>query len=120
MHKLALSCLSQSELPTKTFAPAEWGHDFRPDYRGLGVLRDGMAECVKMGLPRVPIMALTATATQRVRDEIMGALKLKQDSTKVGDPTFLLSCDLNPLPSQMYFCDDSAGKLSQLTCKLYT
>lgn len=64
-------------------AYAEWGHDFRPDYRQLGVLRDGMADCEKMGLPRVPIMALTATATHRVREEIMGALKLKHASTKV-------------------------------------
>lgn len=45
---------------------SEWGHDFRPEYRLLGELR---AE-----LPAVPCLALTATATARVRDEIMSEL----------------------------------------------
>lgn len=39
---------------------SEYGHDFRPAFRQLAVLRDA--------LPDVPIMALTATATQRVRE----------------------------------------------------
>ncbi len=48
---------------------SEWGHDFRPDYRGLGTLRRSM--------PEVPFIALTATATHRVRDDIVTQLGLQ-------------------------------------------
>src|ERR1041385_6612960 len=40
---------------------SEWGHDFRPEYRQLPVLRDLF--------PEIPFMALTATATERVRSD---------------------------------------------------
>eukprot|EP00752_Nemacystus_decipiens_P004929 g4486.t1 len=48
---------------------AEWGHDFRPSYLELRSLRDRF--------PKVPIMALTATATPRVQTEIMSNLRLR-------------------------------------------
>src|SRR6476660_6883461 len=48
---------------------SEWGHDFRPEYRELKKLRTH--------LPDVPIMALTATATERVRADIVKQLKLR-------------------------------------------
>src|SRR5437773_5674686 len=48
---------------------SEWGHDFRPEYRELKKLRKY--------LPDVPIMALTATATERVRGDIIKELKLQ-------------------------------------------
>jgi ATP-dependent DNA helicase RecQ len=48
---------------------SEWGHDFRPEYRQLAKLRTH--------LPDVPIMALTATATERVRNDILRQLKLR-------------------------------------------
>jgi len=48
---------------------SEWGHDFRPEYRELVKLREI--------LPAVPIMALTATATERVRADILAQLKLR-------------------------------------------
>jgi len=47
---------------------SEWGHDFRPEYRELKKLR--------RHLPDVPIMALTATATKRVRKDIVDQLHL--------------------------------------------
>jgi len=47
---------------------SEWGHDFRPDYRNLRKLRTHF--------PAIPIIALTATATERVRKDILGQLKL--------------------------------------------
>lgn len=47
---------------------SEWGHDFRPDYRQLGPLRQELA---------VPVMAVTATATPRVLDDIAANLGMR-------------------------------------------
>jgi ATP-dependent DNA helicase RecQ len=47
-----------------------WGHDFRPEYRRLAELRDVF--------PDAPIMALSATATERVRDDIAASLRLRE------------------------------------------
>jgi len=49
---------------------SEWGHDFRPEYRQLAQLRPLF--------PDVPIMALTATATERVRVDILQQLHLRE------------------------------------------
>ncbi|MDH6102303.1 DNA helicase RecQ [Chrysosporum ovalisporum ANA283AFssAo] len=51
---------------------SEWGHDFRPEYRQLKSLR--------RRYPGVPTIALTATATDRVRSDIIQQLGLKQPS----------------------------------------
>lgn len=48
---------------------SQWGHDFRPDYQRLSILRQNY--------PKIPIMALTATATQRVRDDIARTLGMR-------------------------------------------
>lgn len=48
---------------------SEWGHDFRPDYRNLKELRKAF--------PNTPFIALTATATKKVREDIMNQLYLK-------------------------------------------
>ena len=47
---------------------SEWGHDFRPAYLALGKTRD------KLGKP--PVLALTATATERVQDDIAARLQM--------------------------------------------
>jgi ATP-dependent DNA helicase RecQ len=54
---------------------SEWGHDFRPEYRELKKLRTHF--------PDVPMMALTATATARVRDDILKQLKLREPRSYV-------------------------------------
>ncbi|MBK8555420.1 MAG: ATP-dependent DNA helicase RecQ [Lewinellaceae bacterium] len=43
---------------------SEWGHDFRPEYRRIRVMLDAIAK-------EVPIIALTATATPKVRQDIL-------------------------------------------------
>ena len=54
---------------------SEWGHDFRPEYRQIARLREL--------LPGVPVMALTATATDRVRADIVKQLQLRDAATFV-------------------------------------
>jgi len=49
---------------------SEWGHDFRPEYRQIMQVRDRY--------PHIPIMALTATATDRVRADITQQLALRE------------------------------------------
>jgi ATP-dependent DNA helicase RecQ len=49
---------------------SEWGHDFRPEYRQLSILRERY--------PLVPILAFTATATPRVRSDIVAQLALRK------------------------------------------
>jgi len=49
---------------------SQWGHDFRPEYRNLRMLRDFF--------PSVPFIALTATATLKVRKDIINQLGLEK------------------------------------------
>jgi ATP-dependent DNA helicase RecQ len=54
---------------------SEWGHDFRPDYRQLAQLRRLH--------PAVPVLAFTATATARVRNDIIAQLALRDPAVHV-------------------------------------
>ncbi|HSB79724.1 MAG TPA: DNA helicase RecQ [Candidatus Methylomirabilis sp.] len=55
---------------------SQWGHDFRPEYRQLKVLREVF--------PEVAIHAFTATATPRVRTDIAAELLLRDPQVLVG------------------------------------
>ena len=55
---------------------SQWGHEFRPDYRNLRQLR--------RLAPKTPVIALTATATRRVRDDIAAQLEMKSPSVFTG------------------------------------
>jgi ATP-dependent DNA helicase RecQ len=55
---------------------SQWGHDFRPDYRALDALK------AELG---VPVMALTATATPRVLDDLARSLGLRDPLIVRGD-----------------------------------
>ena len=54
-----------------------WGHDFRPDYLGIGAVAE------RLGRP--PIVALTATASTPVREEIIERLHLRDPAVILGD-----------------------------------
>lgn len=80
-----LSARTSARLKSVRFARAvvdeahcisEWGHDFRPDYKALSMLKR------ELGLP---VMAVTATATPRVRDEIEQDLGLVTPVRVLGD-----------------------------------
>lgn len=60
--KLALFAIDEAH------CVSQWGHDFRPEYRQLSVLAERFCD--------VPRIALTATADQKTREEIVGELKL--------------------------------------------
>lgn len=54
---------------------SEWGHDFRPEYRQLATLRERFAN--------VPVWAFTATATERVRQDIVQQLALREPAIHI-------------------------------------
>jgi ATP-dependent DNA helicase RecQ len=70
---------------------SEWGHEFRPDYRQMKVLRKEF--------PQKPIAAFTASATRQVRHDIIAQLKLK-------DPgKFIASFHRKNLNYRVVLCD---------------
>ncbi len=92
------------ELPIRFFAVdeahclSEWGHDFRPDYLSLAMLRGAF--------PGIPIAAFTATATKKVQEDIVRILKLSNP--------FLVRASFNR--EELYYRVDRKEKtLAQIT-----
>lgn len=72
MHRIGVSYVAVDE----AHCVSEWGHDFRPEYRSLGQLKEL--------LPGSPIHAFTATATQRVQEDICKVLALEEPVIYIG------------------------------------
>ncbi|XP_051888695.1 ATP-dependent DNA helicase Q5 isoform X7 [Pristis pectinata] len=90
---------------------SQWGHDFRPDYLKLGILRSKA--------PDVPCIALTATAPKQVQEDIIASLQLKEPIAIFKSPCFranlfydvLFKEILNePYVNLKGFCEQALGK----------
>jgi ATP-dependent DNA helicase RecQ len=76
---------------------SEWGHDFRPSFKEIYKLREIH--------PEVPMIALTATATKKVREDIITQLKLK--TPKVHESSF----ERNNLSYESYKTENKLNKI---------
>ncbi|ONK61020.1 uncharacterized protein A4U43_C08F25260 [Asparagus officinalis] len=74
-HGIALFAIDEVHCVSK------WGHDFRPDYRQLSILRKNFSSCnLKFLKFDIPLMALTATATIPVREDIIKSLHMSEET----------------------------------------
>ena len=92
---------------------SQWGHDFRQDYLTLGEL--------KSQFPGVPRIALTATATSRVREEIVSRLELNDPGRFVApfdrpNIRYLVKPKLDPKRQLQQFLEAHRGEAGIVYC----
>ncbi|XP_042457531.1 ATP-dependent DNA helicase Q-like SIM isoform X2 [Zingiber officinale] len=83
---------------------SKWGHDFRPDYRRLSVLRENFTQF------NIPLMALTATATNPVQEDILKSLHMSKETeiilTSFFRPNLRFSVKHSRTSSVCSYCKD--------------
>jgi ATP-dependent DNA helicase RecQ len=92
---------------------SQWGHDFRPEYRGLTILHERF--------PQVPRMALTATADPRTREEIVERLALQDAQQFVSsfdrpNIRYAIAQRHNPRSQLLSFLDEHRGDAGIVYC----
>ncbi len=106
-------------LDVRTFAIDEahcishWGHDFRPEYRQLGELRERF--------PNATLHAYTATATEAVRRDIAAQLRLNQPEIVVGsfdrpNLSYRVLPRVEPLKQTLEMIERHAGEAGIIYC----
>lgn len=80
LNSLVSRCLLSYLVVDEAHCVSQWGHDFRPDYLRLGALRARLAH--------TPCVALTATATPQVQEDVFAALHLKPPVATFKTPCF--------------------------------
>jgi len=92
---------------------SQWGHDFRPEYEKLGRLREGFSG--------VPILALTATADEHTRKDILQCLhieKARQFVSSFDRPNirYLVAEKRKPMRQLLEFLNDWKGESGIIYC----
>jgi ATP-dependent DNA helicase RecQ len=94
LSQLTVDCFTIDE----AHCISEWGHDFRPEYRQLAEVRKDFPDAV--------CLALTATATPRVRDDIQQILEMRDSETFIASFDRKICCfrlSINRIPWNRYW-----------------